>query len=312
MGDEVESTTGSVFEDTLATRVNAKYREVERSARSTVEAAIELGGMLIERKSTLPQGEWLPWVRAYFQGSERQAQRFMQLYRERDKLLQNPTRVSEMGFREALRAVSPPPKQDETQVTSKTRSKKGLSKKVADWANAFAAKDAAAEPREPGVIAQPGATPEWSETYEETPATEEPALWSPEEEALRGWLEAGATIVINMHKGVHDNLAKWADERGLFVRIDRSTVWGNPYIRHEDAPGGEGDGDRDYCVDAFGGFYLPHKHMLHGHYGELVGKALGCWCHPEWCHGHVLVEALRELGMLTIDPPELRQEALEE
>jgi Domain of unknown function (DUF4326)/Protein of unknown function (DUF3102) len=271
--------------------------------------------MLKEKKSALQHGEWLPWVQAYFEGSERQAQRFMELYTNRDKLPANPTRVSEMGFREALRAVSSPPKQDETQVTSKTLSKKErgkteISKKFAAWANAFAAKDAAAESREPGVIAQPGATTEWSETYQETPATEEPALWSPEEEALREWLEAGATIVINMR--THTNLMHWADERDLFVRITRPGIWGNPYILHEDAPGGIGDGHRDECVDLFRDHYLPYKRLLHHHYGELVGKALGCWCHPERCHGHVLVEALRELGMLTIDPPELRQEALEE
>src|SRR5919107_1244500 len=105
MGDEVESTTGGVFDDPVATRINRKYWEVESSARSTVEGAIELGGMLLEKKTALRHGEWLPWVRAYFEGSERQAQRFMQLYSERDKLRQqNPTRVADMGFREALRA----------------------------------------------------------------------------------------------------------------------------------------------------------------------------------------------------------------
>lgn len=27
---------------------------------------------------------------------------------------------------------------------------------------------------------------------------------------------------------------------------------------------------------------------------ELRGKVLGCWCHPERCHGHALVELLEE------------------
>lgn len=28
--------------------------------------------------------------------------------------------------------------------------------------------------------------------------------------------------------------------------------------------------------------------------GELKGKTLGCWCHPEMCHGHVLRELVKE------------------
>ena len=27
---------------------------------------------------------------------------------------------------------------------------------------------------------------------------------------------------------------------------------------------------------------------------ELEGKVLGCWCHPEPCHGDILVKLLRE------------------
>ena len=28
---------------------------------------------------------------------------------------------------------------------------------------------------------------------------------------------------------------------------------------------------------------------------KLEGKRLGCWCHPEGCHGDVLVRALKEI-----------------
>ena len=104
-----------------------KFREFERSARSAVEAAIECGGMLLEKKTALRHGEWLPWVRAYFEGSERQAQRFMDLYRERDRLMQNPTRVSDLTLREALRAISSPPKEDQKEDSTQ------LEKKFAKW-----------------------------------------------------------------------------------------------------------------------------------------------------------------------------------
>jgi len=28
--------------------------------------------------------------------------------------------------------------------------------------------------------------------------------------------------------------------------------------------------------------------------GELKGKVLGCWCHPAPCHGHDLVQLIKE------------------
>src|SRR5215208_6787822 len=121
---EVDRTPGGVFEDPLATRINLKYRELESLARSTVEAGIELGGMLLEKKEGMRQGEWGPWVRAHFEGSERQAQRFMQLYRERDKLLENPTRVADLSLRQALSIISPPPKEDQKEDSTKKLEKK--------------------------------------------------------------------------------------------------------------------------------------------------------------------------------------------
>jgi len=291
MGD-IEPTTGGVFEDPQATEINRKYREVESLASSTVEAAIELGGMLEEKKAALQHGQWLPWVRAYFEGSERQAERYMQLYRGRDELRAKSTRVADLSLREALREIRPAPQQDEPQVTSTP-----LGREFAAWANVFPAEDAAAESREPGVIAQPVATPEGTETYEdyeETRAEEEHELvLSAEEQALRDRFESGEpAVVINMR--THKSLMEWAKRRGLFQKIDRSSVWGNPFILDEDAPGGEGDGDRGYCVDAFRDFYLPHKPMLLGRLAELDGKFLGCWCHPERCHGDAYVERLKE------------------
>ena len=27
---------------------------------------------------------------------------------------------------------------------------------------------------------------------------------------------------------------------------------------------------------------------------ELDGKVLGCWCHPQPCHGHTLIQLINE------------------
>lgn len=119
------------------------------------------------------------------------------------------------------------------------------------------------------------------------PATPNPPVtadpWSPEEIALAKRLETGETVVISMRAGTHPHLYPWAEQKGLFVRIDRRTEWGNPF----ELPG---DGDRETVIANYGQFYLPHKPSLLSRLNELRGKALGCWCAPEACHGDVLKE----------------------
>jgi hypothetical protein len=94
-------------QDALTKRINAKYNEIERRARSTVAAAIELGEMLTEKKARLAHGEFGTWVREHFAGSERHAQRFMQLYREQNKLAKT-TSVSDLTLTDALNAIAAP------------------------------------------------------------------------------------------------------------------------------------------------------------------------------------------------------------
>jgi hypothetical protein len=208
MGDEVESTTGGVFEDPLATRINAKYRELEGLARSTVEASIELGGMLLEKKEGMRQGEWGPWLRAYFQGSERQAQRFMKLYRDRDKLRANPTRVADMSLRQALRAISSPPKEDQKEDSTKKLAKqlkgKGVNPKLAKWLAQTATptreepgQDAITRKRVEGPLRRAsdhGAVHSLPQDLSE----DETKVWSDEERELLARLQSDEPVVVNM------------------------------------------------------------------------------------------------------------------
>ncbi len=112
--------------------------------------------------------------------------------------------------------------------------------------------------------------------------------WSEEEEQLRARLEAGETIVVSL-RARHANLVQWAEKRGLFVRIDRRSDWGNPF----ELPG---DGDRDTVIRHYAEHYLPYKPSLLARIkrGDLAGKALGCWCAPEPCHGDVLKQATKQ------------------
>ena len=109
-----------------------------------------------------------------------------------------------------------------------------------------------------------------------------PAPWTPDELARRALLEQGVAVAVNLRR--HGNLIAWAKERGLFVRVDRATPWGNPFVIGR-------DGDREAVIARYRDHYLPSRPDLLGRLSELPGKALGCWCAPLACHGDVLAGA---------------------
>jgi Protein of unknown function (DUF3102) len=74
--------------------------EIRASVTTSTAAAIEAGHKLIEAKTLLPHGEWLPWLRDRVEMSERVAQYHMQL-----ALMPNPKRVSDLPVRVALKAL---------------------------------------------------------------------------------------------------------------------------------------------------------------------------------------------------------------
>jgi len=108
------------------------------------------------------------------------------------------------------------------------------------------------------------------------------AAWTEDERDLLKRLRDGDTIVVSL-RGAHDRLIRWADSAGLYQRIDRKTEWGNPF----EMPA---DGDRDTVIANFEVHYLPFKPSLLGKLKTLRGKALGCWCAPEECHGNILAD----------------------
>jgi hypothetical protein len=106
-----------------------------------------------------------------------------------------------------------------------------------------------------------------------------PNRWTADEPARRALLEQGVAVAVNLRR--HGNLIAWAKERGLFVRVDRATPWGNPFVIGR-------DGDRAAMIAAYRDRYLPARPDLLARVGELRGRALGCWCAPLACHGDVL------------------------
>lgn len=66
------------------------------------------------------------------------------------------------------------------------------------------------------------------------------------------------------------------------VYIGRGSKWGNPFKIGQD--GTRQDVIVKYCD------YVATRADLLAALPELKGKVLGCWCHPQACHGDVLAE----------------------
>jgi hypothetical protein len=63
----------------LAVEIGQEVRKAEEAWRDAVGHAINAGEKLIEAKSLVKHGEWLPWLATNFPGSERTARLYMQL-----------------------------------------------------------------------------------------------------------------------------------------------------------------------------------------------------------------------------------------
>lgn len=64
------------------------------------------------------------------------------------------------------------------------------------------------------------------------------------------------------------------------VYIGRPSKWGNPFVIG--VHGTRADVIKKYDE------WIRTRPELMAAIGELKGKRLGCWCHPEPCHGDVL------------------------
>ncbi len=53
------------------------------------------------------------------------------------------------------------------------------------------------------------------------------------------------------------------------------------------------DGTREECIENFRRDTKANPGLM-ASLGELTGQVLGCWCHPDACHGDVLVELWQE------------------
>ena len=81
-------------------------------------------------------------------------------------------------------------------------------------------------------------------------------------------------------------------KESIDIRIDRGTMWGNPFRIGK-------DGSREEVIEKYRAYILRRPHLL-AQLETLQGQVLGCWCKPKACHGDVLAE-LADLNIDKLD-----------
>lgn len=84
--------------------------EILEAKRVGGEAIITIGQRLIEAKTLLQHGEWLPWLTERIEYSEKTAQNFMRLARQ----WSNPQALADLGATKALTLLALPPEERES------------------------------------------------------------------------------------------------------------------------------------------------------------------------------------------------------
>jgi hypothetical protein len=90
----------------LAARIQQEHAAVAGALKTSLVHAMAAGDLLIQAKTQVPHGQWLPWLRNHCQVSERMAQRYIRLARNRAVIEAKCDTVSDLGVRGALNLIS--------------------------------------------------------------------------------------------------------------------------------------------------------------------------------------------------------------
>jgi Protein of unknown function (DUF3102) len=104
----------------LKATANRNHKAVMASGTAMLDHAVEAGNALVAAKGLVKHGEWTPWLRENFNGSDRTAQVYMQVAR-------NPQRAAvlkEGSIQRALLEISAPEPPRERNGTTATPQKK--------------------------------------------------------------------------------------------------------------------------------------------------------------------------------------------
>lgn len=103
-----------------AAQANEHHRMASDAAGSAIEHAIAAGEALDAAKRAVGHGRWGEWLRKNFDGSERRAREYMQLFNGRDRLEANRRTPADLTIDAALRRLAAPrPRRSEPQPEPK-------------------------------------------------------------------------------------------------------------------------------------------------------------------------------------------------
>lgn len=91
--------------EALAGEINAEHQAFVSSLKKTAEHGIRCGELLTKAKDRCPHGQWLEWLGANFEGSERTAQVYMQMYRNRDEIRAKTQSSADLSISGALKEI---------------------------------------------------------------------------------------------------------------------------------------------------------------------------------------------------------------
>ncbi len=103
-------TTEKVDLTKLAAEINQQHEQCLDAFRTTLAHAVRTGELLLQAKSAVERGGWVPWVEANCRVSLREAQRYMKLAKEISKLQKEGRDTSAMTLTQAighLKGLSP-------------------------------------------------------------------------------------------------------------------------------------------------------------------------------------------------------------
>ncbi len=93
-----------VQSDTL----NFYHQQVQESLRNALLYAWKAGEILSQVRSSLPHGEWTPWLSANFQGTPQTARGYMRIFEQWDEIESALATNPNLSLRRGLKILSSP------------------------------------------------------------------------------------------------------------------------------------------------------------------------------------------------------------
>ena len=101
-------TTSNSLAD-LAAQIRSEHNAARLSARKTIDHALKAGDLLLKAKALAGQhGYWGDWLHAHCDISERTAQAYMRLARNRPAIEANPQATADLTIEDALQGLARP------------------------------------------------------------------------------------------------------------------------------------------------------------------------------------------------------------